>query len=343
MGESNKRKDIGFLMYIPIIKKITKNNDVLIERSLPKVGELVATVGEEVEPYTKLGMSKVSYGVLPLTKRFKLAKRKKSGNYFYTGDLIGFLNRKRVIAPFDGTLFVDEQGVYSFQQEDRDFWLLSGVWGQVVSVIEKKSALIKTQTIDLNFAACTDNSFSGELIVFPNPSELLEMQYLHNFSKDSFGKIIYIGDHIGASFVDEAAKLGVAGLIAGSVEREAMAVAKKNKIFLGSISGFGVIPTPKFIFDVLKEVSNRYVFLIGGKGILRIPSAHRFEDKEVKSNTFTGQLRSVKKGLLVQIFEEPYFGWVGHVHSVQSDYIRVIIDQGRDPVKVKIPNVFSLE
>ena len=61
-------------MFIPILKKVTMNNDVLVERALPKKGELVATPGEVVEPFAKLGMAKVSYGVLPLKSSLKINK-----------------------------------------------------------------------------------------------------------------------------------------------------------------------------------------------------------------------------------------------------------------------------
>jgi hypothetical protein len=332
-------------MYVPIIRKVMKNNDLLVERSLPKTGELVAAVGEKVEPFTKLGMAKVSYGQLPLAKNLKVTNGRESGSYFYTGDIIGKLGRKKIIAPFDGTLLKikDKDKGFVFQQEDRDYWLLAGVWGEVVDVIEKTAALVKTQTMDVHLAICTRDSYSGELIVFPNPSELLEMQYLQRYSKDPFGKVIYVGDHISLKVAKKAADLGIGGLICGSVDREALAFAKRKGMFLGAISGFGTIPTPDYIFDILKEVTTRYVFLHGNKGLLRIPVSKPYDPKEVKANIYTGQLRALKKGLLVQIFEEPYFGWVGQVHSVQDDDVQVIIDEGRDPVKIKIPNLISLE
>ncbi|MBT7350721.1 hypothetical protein HN803_08140 [candidate division WWE3 bacterium] len=330
-------------MYIPIIRKVMKTNDVFVERTLPRKGELVAKEKEVVEPFTKLGMTKVSYGNLPLPARLRVTKGRAVGSYFYTGDTLGKIGSKKVIAPFDGTLIEQSGGGFLFNQEDRDFWLLSGVWGEVVSVVEKSSALIRTQMLDVKLAIATDHSYSGELIVFPNPSELLEMQYLQKFSKDSFGKIIYVGHHINEALVKKAHELGVAGLIAGSVDRDALVAAKKTDLFVGAFSGFGVIPTPDYIFDILKGVTNRYIFLQGNKNLLRIPAEKPYPTKDIRPNSYTGQLRSVKKGLLVQVFEEPFFGWTGKVHSMQGSSVQVIIDEGRDPVKIKIPSIISLE
>jgi hypothetical protein len=329
-------------MHVPIVRKITKNNDVLIERALPKKGQLDAASGTKVEPFTKLGMSKVSYGSLPIGSSLKLTKGKKVGTYFYTGDTVGRIGRKKIIAPFDGYLEKIPNG-YLYKQEERDFWLLAGVWGDIVDVVGNYSVLLKTQTVDLHFAACTDNSYEGELIVFPNPSELLEMQYLEKFSKDSFGKIIYIGEYLDSEVVTKAAQLGVAGLIAGSADRNAFQLAKKHNIFLGVISGFGHIPTPSYIFDFLKGVTNRFVFLQGGRGIVRIPVPKPFDVQQIKNSSVTGQLRTLKKGLKVQILEEPHFGWVGTIDRIQKGEVYVMLDDVQDPVKVDIPNIISLE
>ncbi len=329
-------------MFVPIIKKITKSNDVLIERVLPRKGELDAVIGTSVEPFAKLGITKVTYGKLPIASSLKIVKGKSVGTYFYTGDIVGKVGKKKVVAPFDGYLEQMPNG-FVFRQEERDFWLLSGVWGVVHDVVDGHSVLLKTQIIDIHLSVSTEISYAGELIVFPNPSELLEMQYLEKFSKDSFGKVIYVGHHINTDVVTKAAELGVAGLLAGSVDREAVALAKRYNIFLGAISGFGSIPTPEYIFEFLKDISNRYVFFQGGRGILRIPVSKPFTEKEVKSNTYSGQLRKLKKGLKVQILEDPHFCWVGEVSSVQEDGVYVILDEVQDPVKVKIPNILALE
>ena len=98
-----------------------------------------------------------------------------------------------------------------------------------------------------------------------------------------------------------------------------------------------------YIFNVLKERSSRYVFVQGNKKLFRLPFPEPFDAKQARLSTYTGQLRAVKKGLLVQVFENPYFGWLGRVHSVQEDSVHVTIDGGHDPVKIKPPNIISLE
>lgn len=328
---------------IPSVRKMMNNNDVYIERILPKAGELNVKQGTKTEPFTKMGITKVAYGELPIKGALKLEGKKRTGDFFYTGDTIGRLKGKKIVAPFDGRIQKVEDG-YLYEQEERDFWLLSGVWGEVVAVEKGKSVLLKTQTIDLHLAACTKISYAGELIVFPNPSKLLELQYLEKFSKDSFGKIIYLGDHVDVAAVEKAANLGVAGLLAGSAAREAFALAKENEMFLGIFSGFGEIPTPKPVYDFLKEISNRFVFLQGSRGIVRIPSPQRFSEDNVTAPNDLGSLTELREGLRVQVLSYPEFGKMGVVEKITEDgQIHVKLDQNSETIPVQIPNILALE
>lgn len=329
---------------VPKVSKIRNSDKVLIERSLPRDGEINIKKGEEVEPFTKLGVAKVSFGRLPLPSSLSIEKRKRPGDFFYTGDMIGRVGSKKIIAPFDGRLkkYKDKKKGYVFEQEERDFWLLAGVWGNVVDLKGDKSVLLKTQTTDLHFTACTKMSYAGELIVFPNPSDLLKVQYLEKFSKDPFGKIIYLGDHLNLDIVERAADLGVAGLIGGSADREAFAVAKQKKMFLGVFSGFGEIPTPRFMFDFLKEISNRFVFLQGSRGLLRIPYPAESPPEQFDGSKDTN-FTTIEEGKLVQVLQSPHFGLVGEVSEVQNESVYVMLDDVEDLVEVHYRNLLALE
>src|SRR3989344_7531549 len=182
-------------MYIPAVLKPKQENDVLIERALPTSGNVTAKVGDRIEPFTRLGMSKVSYEKIILGEKLKVARHKHEGSYFYQGEKIGSINYSKVTAPYNGYLYKEGED-FVFVQEERDYWLLSGAWGEVVGVVQGVSVLIRTQNIDLTFVACTNHNIQGELVVFPNPSEMLVMEYLENFAKNVNGKIIFIGDYL---------------------------------------------------------------------------------------------------------------------------------------------------
>jgi hypothetical protein len=329
-------------MYLPVINRVKLNNNLLVERALPSKGTVSVVAGTQVEPFTKLGISKAVHVEMSIDKSLRLPKHKKEGGYYYEGEKIGTLNLSRVVAPYNGILSRIDDG-YMFTQEERDYWLLSGVWGEVVDIVSERSVLINTQTADLSFAACNKLNLSGELVVFPNPTDYLIGEYLENFAKNVSGKIIYVGDFLNESVFNRALELGVAGLLAGGAEKSVMLEAKKRGVFLGLFTGFGQPKVPPGVFDVIKDISSRYVFIHGDEGILRIPVPQKFNQTEIKKTAGKNAFRYVKKGLQVMVLQKPYFGWVAVVDSVSESSIFVKFPEKPETIEVKISNVLSLE
>ena len=327
-------------MKVMQIRKSFFSSEALIERALPEIGDLEVAVGDTVEPFTKLGMTKVSYAVMPLPLGLHFARGKDADSFFYEGEELGGIGLHKVKAPFNGQIVQAEHSLV-FKQEPRDFWLLAGVWGEVVNILDKQSVLLKTRMQCFNFAACTNASFAGELIVFPNPSELLEVQYLEKFAKDVHGKIIYFGDFVSTELLTRAGDLGAGAVLAGSARRETFVQAKKISLFLGTFGGFGHIPTPKFIFDALKDVSSRYVFVQGEKNLLKIPVPI---DLPAVGNSGEAEaiLRELTVGDSVLVLQKPHFGCAGKVKSVQGDKVCVILDRTSTEVEVGLPNLVAL-
>lgn len=328
-------------MYIPLAQKIKYKNDIYMERPLPNAGYLTAQPGDLVKPFTKLGMSKLSYQKLSLGPDFVPVRGKKEGAFFYQDEKVGTSKLRKIIAPFNGFLRV-EDNEYVFTQEERDYWLLSGAWGQVSSVAKGSSVLIKTQVIDLKFAVCTEHSISGELVVFPNPGEALVLEYLQNLSKNIYGKIIYVGDYLSNKSLKKAMELGVTGILAGGTDSSSYSLAKEKNMFLGLLTGFGAVNVPPKVFEILKGVSNRFVFVNGEEKLLRIPAPEAFDPHVVK-DTCGNSLRNVEKGLQVLVLQKPHFGKVGVVDTVGESSIFVRFPEKEETVEVFIPNLLSLE
>ncbi len=328
------------IQLIPRIKRLTYSREVLMERPLPLKGTLNVKVGDAVDPVTRLGMTKLSTAVSYIPLDLTFAKGKFDTGYFYTGEKIGRSKLKKVIAPFDGYMSKSDKS-YIFTQEPKEHWLLSGVWGKVEKKIESMSVLIRTQTVDIKLAVCSSRYISGEFIVFPNPSDLLQSQYLENFSKDVYGKIIYLGEFATPVAVEKAVQLGVGGLIAGSTDKQTFEYAKSQKIFIGLINGFGRIETPDYIFDFIKEVSNRYVFIQGERNLLRIPiPQERLSDIEPDLGAV---LVKPVVGMRVQIFQKPYYGYLGTIKDVQEGVIYVTLNQVAEPVEVPLHGVLAVD
>jgi hypothetical protein len=328
-------------MYIPIIQKINYRNDLFLERSLPTQGYLTANIGENVQPFSKLGMSKISHEQIVFGDDLKLSRGKKLGSYFYQGEKIGSMHLIKIVAPFNGYIAKDGAN-YVFKQEERDYWLLAGAWGTVVDMIKDTSVLLKTQVIDIKFVTSTNQTLSGEFIVFPNPGEALVMEYLENLSKNLYKKIVYIGDYVTEKAISKAADLGVLGILAGGVDKAGFSYAKKAGLFLGIFTGFGQVVVPHQIFEILKRVSNRFVFVDGEHQLIRVPVPERFPDIMVKDAT-KSTLKFVKVGLEVLVLQKPFFGKIGTVDRVNENSILVKFPDKEGTTEIFVPNVLALE
>lgn len=329
--------------YIPVIKKISYSTNVFVERALPKDGEIMVKEGDSVDPITRLGMTKVSYSKVSLGEKLTVVKGKTEDGFFYKGERIGRAGLKYVKAPFNGYLSQEEDN-YVFNQEDRDFRLMAGVWGTVHGVVKSRSTLLKTQMIDIPFVYGAGSSTSGEIVVFPNPTEMLELQYLEHYTKGAKGKIIYVGGYASEQFLHEAAKLQVRAVIAGGADKNSYKFAKENNLYLAGLNGFGNLNVTKVVYDFLKEISSRFIFIDAYRNLIRVPvpEDYKFEHKIEHDGKYSN-LRRLEPGLQVQIFIKPYFGWFGEVKSVQGTTVYVKLNNADEEVTVGLPNILAIE
>ncbi|MFC1621801.1 hypothetical protein ACFL13_00205 [Patescibacteria group bacterium] len=326
-------------MYIPVIRKINYRKEVFIERSLPKAGEITVEVGSKVEPSQKIGSTKISYEVVRLGEKFKPNNKVNTSRSVEAEVLLGKIKSKKFTTPFKGSLIQDKEGVYFFKSVEQDYWLLPGVWGEVTDVKKNLGVLLKTQTKDINLIASTRGFVSGELIVFPNPTELLEINYLDKYMKSASGKIIYVGHSISEGILKRAKELNVGALLAGSAHREMFSQAYKSGLNLGIVSGFGIMPTPEEVYFALNDVAHRFVFFYGEQGRLSIPipSEEEFPLSE-KEQYFI----NAKEGVKVQVFTPEYYGHYGIIDSVTESSIFVKLSNNEKAVEVMSPNIFAI-
>ncbi len=326
-------------MHIPIYSKLKYSTEVLIERRLPEQGMLVVKEGDPVLPFTKIGKSKVSREFITLDPKIRLTKKAAAGDLLYKGEQMGKIGLlKSFVAPYNGYVEHNNNKLV-FSQEKRDIWILSGAWGTVERIEPAMSVFIKTQTVDLDFVMHTSQNVMGELVVFPNPSELLDMEYLEKFPSSGLNKVIYVGHHIRKPVVEKAIELRMGAVFGGSIDKNAYNLARLQKLPLAIMTGFGHLETPMYVFEFLKTISNRHVLFDGVAGKLQIPMP---PENAFKKDPVTNTLREVKIGLKVILMEKYHFGDTGFIEDVQSETIYVKLDKSGETVQVRIPNIFAL-
>ncbi len=324
--------------YVPIYNNMQYVEKMVISRALPAPGDLVVKKGDTVLPFTKIGRTKISHRSYVLDPKTKINPTKLKDPIVFEGEQIGRLGLRPVTSPFLGMLEQTDVG-YTIKEEKKDFWLLSGVWGVVDKVVQGQSATIKTQAMDVNFVACTKEDVLNELVVFPNPSELLDLEYLKSFARSVAGKVVYVGDYIRSEVVEKAIDQKVGALIGGSVDKKVFNFAKANRLPLGITTGFGNLKTHPDVFEFLKGVTNRHVFFSGKAGHLRIPvpAENNYTVKNLRVS-----IVPLSIGLKVLVLEKDAFCQFGVVDHLQDETIYVKLNQSEDVIEVKMPNILAL-
>lgn len=330
-------------MKIPVINKITKQKGVYIERSLPVDGAIKVSQGAEILPYDSLGECSYSHRMMHYQKGFKPKKFKEDGQFYYFGSDIGKYHSQTVTAPYNGNLFKNNDGTFTYTEVESRYLLLSGVWGVVDKIVESKSVLLKTSMRNINLVAATKVDFAGELIVFPNPSHVLEKHYIEEFSVEAAeGKIVYVGHNVDTPLLEEAQKYGWGGVVSGSCDKETFDYAKTKNMCFGIFTGFGDNPTPDDVYNLLSNVSNRYVFFVGEKNVLQIPIP---KDEVLQDTAYSkvNPLKEIAQGQKVMVLQKNYFGKLGVVDRIEEFSIFVKFDTEQKPVEIKIPNFNIVE
>ena len=321
-------------MIIPVYKNISFQDEFYIERSLPNKGKILVNEGDSVSSYTKIGYSKNINRELIIPSNFKINNKLIGNNSIKSGDLVAYLDNSYIFAPFDG--YIETSGKSrALVKYQEDYWNLSGVTGKIHKVVPSRSCLIKTSGYLIKFFEVSKPEVEGELVILPNPSELIENDFMDRYIKDGLGKIVYTGDYLRKSMLQKAMDIGCEGVIAGSCDRETLLWAKENNFFVGLLSGFGRIPTVNKLFNLIKNFDSKYMLVREGSSAMFVSSTE-------KKNFLQRPFETVKEGLSVICLTHPYFGWEGVVSSVASDKVSVKILKNNEVVKTSYSNLIAL-
>lgn len=326
------------MLLIPVLKKDYYCKETYIERPLVPSSNVKVELKQEVSPYDSLARYKFSYNRIIYPSEF--SPLVELGSFVRKTQVIGTINGVSVKSEFDGYLSKTNAN-YIYMEKPRDIELLSGVWGNVHS-LNGNSILLKTQSLNLIMAACFDSYIEGEFVILPNPKSLeLQKEYLKRYVKNPTGQIVYLGDYIHPEIIELAHAQSIKALVAGSCDRATYSRAKELGIFIGLFTGFGNLFTPDMVFNTIKDMTNRYIFIRGSLNQLIIPIPLE-AIKNIKALKASKLIKQAKKGLVVQVLQNPHFGKTGCVDSVSGSSIFVRLDSNNEIVEVTLPYIVAI-
>jgi len=325
-------------MITPVYKNIEFHDELFIERCLPSKGKILVNEGEEVFSYTKLGYSKDSSKEIIIPRNLKINPQIKNKKFIKSGELLANKGTQYLFAPFDGYLETRE-GVKVLIKHLEDYWLLSGIGGKIHKVIPSRSCLIRSKGYTFKFVETSIPFVEGELRVLPNPSELIEIDFMEKYIKNGVDQIVYTGDYLRKSLLIKAIEIGCEGIICGSCDRETLLFAKQNNFFVGILSGFGRIPTHSKTYSLFKKFDKKYA-------LVRDQSKEMFVSSELLGNEDLKLINIpytfLKKGSEVVCLNYPYFGWEAEVLKVESDRVDVKISKNNEVLSLLASDLIAL-
>lgn len=325
-------------MITPVYKNIQYYEEIYLERSLPNKGKILVSSDEKIYSYTKIGYSKNSNKELIIPKILKFNSKLKNKRFIKSGDLLAWKKNNYLFAPFDGYL-EDREEVKVLVKHQEDHWVLAGVSGTIEKILPSRSCLIKTSGFKIKFVETSIHEVEGELRVLPNPSELIEIDFMEKYIKNGQGRVVYTGDYLRKSLLEKAIEVGCEGLICGSCDRDTLLYAKQNNFFVGILSGFGRIPTYSKTFELLKQFDSKYVIVRDASNEIFISSENTFKKSEsLIQNPFV----FLKKGMKVVCLDYPYFGWEGEVLDIESRFVSVKISKNNEEIKLFPSDLIAL-
>ncbi len=215
--------------------------------------------------------------------------------------------------------------------------LTAGVSGEVVKLLPGKAVLIQTSAVIIRGVAGNGEDSEGEVRIAADYNEPIKLEAI---DAGCLGQILVGGNVPTLEIFKKAEAVGVKGIVCGGADFSAFA---KTKLPILITEGFGRPPLNRKIFDFLKNVEGRHVFLSPEYGELLVAryvdgEEDRHELLDAQSEEVTEVFADLKKGMEVQVFTSSTFGQTGKVEKVLEDKVEVQLDGG-DKITVPGRNV----
>ena len=302
------------------------------QRVLPKGGEIVVKIGQDVSPMQVLARA-------PLSMRFRIVFAAKNLNVsvqeFNTylavkeGDKVEIGTplalKKRLIgqqtleSPTDGEITRVYNGRIIIKQTADFIELRAMVKGRIVNYIDDRGVTLEVVGTQIQAMWSSGSvALSPLKIVGDTPTKILSSS---DISGDISNHILVMGQLDSIAPVQAAIHEGVKGFIVGTMPAELVAACKELDTTLLLTDGFGEHGMASPIFDKLQESSGQETTIFGRDGIDSHQRAEIIIPKvgtpSLEDPPFNSPL---KIGQTVRILRQPYLGNIGVIEHIFKQF-----------------------
>lgn len=300
------------------------------ERVLPKGGEIVVRVGQEVSPIQVVARTTMAseFAIIAASEKLGVEPDELSnflhvekGSPVEAGAVLAsrrrLLGERQVLSPVDGVLFDVVNGRIAIQPTSDWLELRALVAGRVVSYVGNRGVMLETSGSLIQAAWGSGQEGVGRLkVVGTAPNTVLTPDHLTN---DATGQIITVGSLNSLELFHRAEDLGVRGLIVGSTTAEICRTSQQSPLPLIVTDGVGRMGMAEPIFQLLQQADGRsaslfgkYKAIAGQRPEIILPQA-----ASIGLDAATVK-KTIEPGQMVRILGTEHAGKVGTVSHIYS-------------------------
>jgi hypothetical protein len=318
-------------MHYPFETRITPLTTVRRERMLPVSGNVLAVIGEHVEPTQVVARADLpgEFRILPVARLLdvpsssvKRYMRVNLGDEVQRGQIIakrGRLFAFTVKSPIDGMIAASGGGRLLIEANSTPFDLRAYIHGTVSNVLQHYGVVIETPGAVIQGAWGVGGESLGVLkCIVDSPDELLEAEAI---DPSCHGTILVGGIGLSDAALERAEELQVRGIVVGGLPPELVSRVEQVPFPTIVTEGIGKVPMSQPIFHLLRTHDGREASISGRVqprwGIVRpeivIPlPAETVPPTQVQPGT------PLKVGARVRLVRSPHMGAVGTVVALPA-------------------------
>lgn len=327
------------------------------ERLLPAPGEIFVHEGERVEPVQVIGRAlvpaelrivNVSRDLSVPASRVPKYLKVKPGQDVKKGEIVAELRGIPALltllfessarpsrSPLDGIVTDSGGGRLLIEAHPKEVELRANLYGVVTRVIPQWGVSIRATGTLVQGVWGNNQDSSGVLkLMVKDPSRPIRTR---SIDASSHGAVLIGGSRIDEGLLEKAGEIQVRGIIAGSLDPEAISFAREAPFPIIITEGFGSYPMSSRIFELLAASDGREAMLnanfrsqwgaVRPEVFVPLPSESEAEPPPAPD-------APLKVGDTVRVIRGPYLGLVGTVTNL-SAWMRVTTGAQFPAAKVK--------
>lgn len=320
-------------------------------RLLPKGGEVVVRVGQNVTPHQAIARTplETDFHIIPVSEELGIDPEEineylqvTKGESLEVGQIVAekkkFLGKQQVISPVDGVFYEMNNGRIIIQQRTDWLELRAMVGGNIVNYIADRGAIIETKGCLIQGIWGSGKESLGKLKIATHNSETaLASSKLKDVQE---GQILVAGRLDREDAIEKAVEANINGIIAGTITTNLYQNSHQYPFPIVITDGIGSFGMASSIFNLLQSLEGKEcsVFAKYDTANNERPEIIIPQEAETPGTTATPLYKPLDVGNNVRILREPYNGLVGEVVKLYKHSKTTSINIKTPGADVKLPD-----